>query len=350
MKKDIKNIIDGFKNRKILVVGDAVLDAYVHGSTDRICREAPVPVFNLQDEKFCCGGAANTAINLAALGAETYFLTVIGKDAHAKEMVDILQKHHVHCEYILKDKTRKTIAKKRVIASSSILLRIDEGSVTDINQHLENKLLQNFFEAEDFVDAIVLSDYGFGVITDSFIQSVKRMTSTFSKPVIVDSKNLTRFKNLHATSAKPNYEEYLKVVDLPKVSKAKRVEQVFNNREKLLENSGAASIAVTLDEDGVALVQKEKKNVHFPCIPRDQKNTIGAGDTFISALTLGIASGLTTELSTEIAAAAAAIVVQKDGTTLCSNMQLQSYFNAIPEIYFNNRRTFKYHKRIKRRR
>ena len=331
MKKDIKNIIDGFKNRKILVVGDAVLDAYVHGSTDRICREAPVPVFNLQDEKFCCGGAANTAINLAALGAETYFLTVIGKDAHAKEMVDILQKHHVHCEYILKDKTRKTIAKKRVIASSSILLRIDEGSVTDINQHLENKLLQNFFEAEDFVDAIVLSDYGFGVITDSFIQSVKRMTSNFSKPVIVDSKNLTRFKNLHATSAKPNYEEYLKVVDLPKVSKAKRVEQVFNNREKLLENSGAASIAVTLDEDGVALVQKEKKNVHFPCIPRDQKNTIGAGDTFISALTLGIASGLTTELSTEIAAAAAAIVVQKDGTTLCSNMQLQSYFNAIPK-------------------
>jgi len=129
MKTDIKKAIDGFKKLKILVVGDAVVDTYVYGTTDRICREAPVPVFNKQDEKFCCGGAANTAINLAALGAETYFLTVIGKDENGKELLDLLQKHHVHCEYILKDKTRKTIAKKRVIASSNIILRMDEGSV-----------------------------------------------------------------------------------------------------------------------------------------------------------------------------------------------------------------------------
>jgi D-beta-D-heptose 7-phosphate kinase/D-beta-D-heptose 1-phosphate adenosyltransferase len=331
MKKEIKNIIDGFKNLKILIVGDAVLDTYVYGTTDRICREAPVPVFNITDQKFCCGGAANTAINLAALGAETYFLTVIGKDANGKELLDILQKHNVHCEYILKDRTRKTIAKKRVIASSNIILRMDEGSVNDINEHLENTLLQRFFELEDSVDTVLLSDYGFGVLTEGFIKSVKHIASSGSKPILVDSKELSRFRNLHATAVKPNYEEYLKLLNFSKVAKNKRVDQVFKNSEALLKNSGAQNVTVTLDVDGVALVMKGKKPYHISCIPRDAKNTIGAGDTFISALTLGIASGLPTETATEIAAAAAAIVVQKDGTTLCSNMQLKSYFNAIPK-------------------
>lgn len=331
MKNEIKNIIEDFKNLKVLVVGDAVLDTYVYGTTDRICREAPVPVFNKQDEKFCCGGAANTAINLAALGAETYFLTVIGKDSNGKELLDILQKHHVHTEYILKNKTRKTIAKKRVIASSNIILRLDEGTVTDINENLENELLQRFFEIEDFVDAILLSDYGFGVLTDRFIKSVKEITSSFSKPIVVDSKKLKNFKNLHPTVVKPNYEEYLKLLNIPKAAKNKRVEHVFKNAEALLKNSGAESIAVTLDVDGVALVRRGKKPHYISCIPRDAKNTIGAGDTFISALTLGIASNLSIETATEIAAAAAAIVVQKGGTTLCSNMQLKSYFNEIPK-------------------
>ena len=331
MKKEIKNTIEDFKNLKILVVGDAVLDTYVYGTTDRICREAPVPVFNKQDEKFCCGGAANTAINLAALGAETYFLTVIGKDSNGKELLDLLHKHHVHCEYILKDKTRKTIAKKRVIASSNIILRLDEGTVSDINENLENDLLQRFFEVEDFVDAILLSDYGFGVLTDRFIKSVKNITSSFSKPIVVDSKDLKRFKSIHPVAVKPNYEEYLKLLNLPKVAKNKRMEQVFKNADAVLKSSGAENVVVTLDSDGVALVRKGKKPHHISCIPRESKNTIGAGDTFISALTLGIASNLPTETATEIAAAAAAIVVQKDGTTLCSNMQLQSYFNAIPK-------------------
>ncbi len=280
MKKEIKNIIEDFKNLKILIVGDAVLDTYVYGTTDRICREAPVPVFNKQDEKFCCGGAANTAINLAALGAETYFLTVIGKDSNGKELLDILQKHHVHTEYILKDKTRKTIAKKRVIASSNIILRLDEGTVTDINENLENELLQKFFELEDFVDAILLSDYGFGVLTDRFIKSVKQITSSFSKPIVVDSKKLDRFKNIHAVAVKPNYEEYLKLVNLSKVAKNKRVEQVFDNADAVLKNSGAENVAVTLDSDGVALVRKGKKPHYISCIPRECKKHYRRGRYF----------------------------------------------------------------------
>lgn len=334
--KEIKKTIDNFKNLKILIIGDAILDIYIYGTTDRICREAPVPVFNAESEKYSCGGAANTAINLAALGAETYYLTVVGKDSNANQLLNVLHKNNVHCEFILRDKKRKTIAKKRVIALSNIILRLDQGTVSDIDENLENELLQKFLEISSFADAILISDYEFGVITDSLIYSLQSLTPSFQKPILVDSKNLTRFKKLHPLSVKPNYEEALKLLNISNTAKHKRAEQIMKSSETLLNRTGAESVAVTLDADGVVLLQKGKKPYHINCIPRDSKNTIGAGDTFISALTLAIASKLEMETCIEIAAAAAAIVVQKDGTTDCSNVQLKSYFNAVPKYILNN--------------
>jgi len=336
MAKGIKNIIDNFKNLKILVVGDAILDTYIYGTTDRICREAPVPVFNAEEEKYSCGGAANTAINLSALGAETYYLTVLGKDSNAQELLNVLQKNHVHCEFILRDKTRKTIAKKRVIALSNIILRLDEGTVTDINKNFEEELLKQISDASHFADAILFSDYGFGVITDSLIKSLQSGVSSFRKPILIDSKNLTRFKNLHPAAVKPNYEEALQLLNLFKTSKIKRAEQVMKHSEILLSKTGAQNVAITLDDNGVVLIRKGKKPYCVDCIPRDSKNTIGAGDTFISALTLAMASKLKMEICVEIASAAAAIVVQKDGTNVCSNVELKSYFNSVPKYLSNN--------------
>ncbi len=336
MEKGIKNIIDDFKNLKILVVGDAILDTYIYGTTDRICREAPVPVFNAEEEKYSCGGAANTAINLAALGAETYYLTVLGKDSNAHELLNVLQKNNVHCEFILRDKTRKTIAKKRAIALSNIILRLDEGTVTDISQNLEEELLQKIVEVSDFVDAILFSDYGFGVITDSLIKSLQPFASSFEKPILVDSKSLTRFKNIHAHAVKPNYEEALLLLNLSKTAKIKRAEQMMKNSEILLNKTGAQNVVVTLDDNGVVLIRKRKKPYCVDCIPRDSKNTIGAGDTFTSTLALAMASKLKMETCVEIASAAAAIVVQKEGTNVCSNVELKSYFNAVPKYISSN--------------
>jgi D-beta-D-heptose 7-phosphate kinase/D-beta-D-heptose 1-phosphate adenosyltransferase len=335
MQKEIKKIIDNFKNLKILVVGDAILDTYIYGTTDRICREAPVPVFNAESEKYSCGGAANTAINVAALGAETYYLTVIGKDSNANQLLNVLHKNNVHCEFILRDKARKTIAKKRVVALSNIILRLDEGTVSDINNDSENELLKKILEINNFTDAILFSDYKFGIITDSLIQSLQPLSFSFAKPVLIDSKNLSRFKNLHPGAVKPNYEEALELLNIAKISKSKRPEQIMKNSEILLNKTGADNVTVTLDADGVVLIRKGKKPYHISCIPRDYKNTIGAGDTFIGALTLAMASKLKMETCVEIAAAAAAIVVQKNGTAGCSNVELKSYFNMVPKFIPN---------------
>lgn len=331
MKKEIGNIIENFKKLKILVIGDAILDTYVYGSTDRICREAPVPVFNAHREEYSCGGAANTAINLSTLGAETYYLTVLGKDSNSDELLNILHRNNVRTQFILHDQTRKTIAKKRVIALSNIILRLDEGTTSDISKNFENALIKKMAKINEFVDAILFSDYGFGVITDSFIESIQSKISDFKKPVLVDSKNLSRFKNIYPDAVKPNYEEALRLLNLSKITKARRAEQISKNSDRLFNKTNATNIAVTLDNEGVILLRKGKKPYSIHCIPRDSKNTIGAGDTFISALTLAMASKLKMETCVEIASAAAAIVVQKNGTSGCSNVQLKSYFNTVPK-------------------
>jgi len=336
MKQNTHDIIENFKKLKIVVVGDAVLDTYVEGTIDRICREAPVPVFNIQHYKYSCGGAANAAINVAELGAETYYLTVLGKDANARELLDILRKNGVHTEFILQDKTRTTIAKKRVTASSNIILRLDEGTTANINSGLEKELLEKLIEIQPSADAILLSDYGFGVITDTLIASLASLKFSSSIPVVVDSRDVSRFKIIHPSAVKPNYEETAQLLDIAKMTGNRRVEQVLENNAALLQVTGADKVSVTLDADGVVLLQKGKKPYRVTCIPRNSKNTIGAGDTFVSALTLSLASGLKVEVAVEMGAAAAAIVVQKDGTSGCSNGELKAYFNDVPKFISNS--------------
>src|SRR4051812_665952 len=146
MKEKLSDIIETFRNLKILVVGDAILDTYLNGSPDRVSREAPVMVFNADQQEFYCGGAANTAINVAALGAETYFLTVLGRDSSSRELIDVLRKNKVNTDFIIREKGRVTIAKKRIMASEHMLMRIDEGTTTTISEACEKELLNKIAE------------------------------------------------------------------------------------------------------------------------------------------------------------------------------------------------------------
>ena len=336
MKKALNKIIDNFKNLHVLVVGDAILDTYEYGTIDRICREAPVPVFNSEGREHNCGGAANVATNVSQLGAETHFLTVLGNDANGREIIEILQKNNVNTQPVIKEKSRKTVAKKRVMASSNIILRIDEGTTNDIDPVTEKELLEQYLDLYKKVDAVVISDYNFGVISDGFINALESIPLEMRKPIIIDSKTPGRFKNIRPTIVKPNYEETIRLLKIPKVSADKRVEQVYKNGQAILKETGAENVVVTLDTDGVVLLRQGKKSFRLECEPQDQKNTIGAGDTFVSALTLGLASKLNMEVATEIAAAAAAIVVQKEGTTGCSNNQLKAHFNSVPKFISNH--------------
>jgi D-beta-D-heptose 7-phosphate kinase/D-beta-D-heptose 1-phosphate adenosyltransferase len=327
MKDDLRNLIENFKNSKVLVIGDAILDTYIKGSTDRICREAPVPVINVIEHEHDCGGAANTAINVAALGAETYFLSVIGRDESGKQLLDVLRKNKVDIKYTIRDKERITIAKRRVTASSSILLRIDDGDTSSVSEEVQselNKILKNIYKS---VDAIIISDYGYGIVNESLINTLQKLRENNPNILVVDSKDLWRFKGLSPTAVKPNYEESIKLLKLPKLLDSDRTRQISANGKKLFEITGARYIAATLDVDGTLLFENGKKVSRVFSIPEDHRKAIGAGDTFISAITLALCSGASAQQAAEIASAAAAIVIRKDGTVVCGVNELKLHFN-----------------------
>ena len=331
MQENLMRIIENFKSVKLLVIGDAILDMYVITTPEKFGREAPVPVFNVQQYNHQCGGAANTAINVATLGAETFFLTVTGKDSGAKHLNDLLRQNKVHTEYIVKDKSRRTVVKQRVTASSNILFRIDSGTTTAVNEQTEKELLRRLNELYAHIDAVIISDYDNGVFTNAMIDSIKKLSELHHKHVIVDAKDLRKFKAVKPSAVKPNYEESLKILNIEKLEHHKRVEQILQHQQKLFEVTGATKIAATLDADGVVFFEEGKEPYTIPCVAREDKKSIGAGDTFTSALALALALNADGRTAAEIAAAAAAVVMQKEGTAGCTNSELKHYFNEVPK-------------------
>lgn len=330
MKENLGDVIDNFRKLKILVIGDAILDTYVNGLPDRISREAPVLVFNVDEQQHYCGGAANTAINVAALGAETFFLTIVGKDSSSRELLDVLKKNKVNTDFIIRDKARVTIAKKRITSASHQLMRIDEGTTSAISTACEKELLQKMSALYEDIDAVILSDYGFGIITDQLIEGMKEIIAKERKIIVADGRDVSRFKTLKPDAVKPNYEETIRLLNLPKAIYY-RNNQIIEHAKKLYEITGATKVAVTLDADGVLLLEKGKEPYRITAVPQDNKKAIGAGDTFTGALALALALKVKGEVAAQIAAAAAAVVVQKEGTISCTNNELKAYFTAVPK-------------------
>lgn len=335
MKEQIKNLVENFGNLKVVVIGDAILDVYLKGKSDRLSREAPVPIINVHGKEFVCGGAANAAINLAALGAQTIFLSVIGKDSSGRELLEVLKKNKVNTECVIKDKNRVTLSKKRIVASNNIMIRLDEGNTDEIRTDCQKVLIDKLKKLYKLVDAVVLSDYGYGVITEEIKSALKKLKDKDPKVLIIDSKDLKKFKDLSPTAVKPNYEESVNLLKLQKLSDGERVNQIMDCSKKYFELTGAACIAATLDMDGSVIFEKGKKPYHIQGIPQDNKNSIGAGDTFISALTLSLSSGAPVAVATEIATAASSVVLQKEGTVVCTSNDLKAYFNENPKYYVN---------------
>src|SRR5688500_2340051 len=158
-------LINGFSGKRILVIGDLMLDVYLKGVSTRLCPEAPVPVVNVEERVALLGGAANTVCNLKALGASVIFCSVIGNDAEGSEALQLLKERDIDAHFILKDPERRTITKSRVVSGTQVITRIDHGSESPIKAESSAELEHYLEEWHAHVDAIVLSDYSKGVIT-----------------------------------------------------------------------------------------------------------------------------------------------------------------------------------------
>lgn len=321
---DLKRILDNFKNIKIGVVGDLMLDDYIYGTVERISPEAPVPVVNVKEEKFVLGGAANVVNNLASLGAKTICFGVIGNDANGERLLGAFADKKIDVSGLIRDKERTTIVKRRIIGSNQQLLRIDWEDITPISTFLEYALLRNIESKIDELDAVILSDYDKGVLTPMVAKEIVRMCRDRGKIVTVDPKPKNAMNYYGATSMTPNRKEAKECLGKERATNMEEVGKELKEKLKL------DNLLLTRSEEGMSLFI-EDKIVNIPTFAKEVYDVTGAGDTVISVFTLTAASGVSWHEAAKIANTAAGVVVGKMGTSTVTKDEILEFYKRIYE-------------------
>lgn len=321
----VPDALDRFADLSVVVLGDALLDGYLEGSAQRLCREAPVPVVRIGRRVEVPGGAANTAVNLAALGARVRLVSAVGRDREGARLRTALEAGGVDTDGLLARDDRRTVALNRVIAGDQLLVRYDDGSSEPLSPEAERVVAERLDAALADADAVVLSDYGHGVVTPELVEVLAEHPSRSSAVLVVDSRHPAAYRRLRPTAVKPNWSEAVQLLgagELDGVSE--RADGIAEQGERILELTGAQIAAVTLDCEG-AIVFERRHPPHrtYAQVPQGSRAT-GAGDTFVAALTLALAAGASTPAAAELASAAAAIVVGKDRTATCTVPELRA--------------------------
>jgi D-beta-D-heptose 7-phosphate kinase/D-beta-D-heptose 1-phosphate adenosyltransferase len=294
----------------ILVVGDLMIDRYIMGSATRLSPEAPVPVVNVKNETATLGGAGNVVQNLVTLGAKVSIAGMIGNDAGGQQVIEILQNDGVETETLVKDVTRPTTVKTRVLVGSHQLVRIDRETTNPISVELENQLVKKFESVIENKDIIIFSDYNKGLFAPSLTQRLIKIANQHQKKVIVDPKGLNYEKYSGAFIIKPNRKE---LAEAAKVEGIKTNEDIQKAAEIILKQTNATYLIVTLSEDGMAIISKDSTQL-LSVKATEVFDVTGAGDTVIATIAYFLAAGFSIEEACELANHAAAIVIRHIGS------------------------------------
>lgn len=320
--KELDNILKGFADKKILVLGDIMLDHYIWGRVERISPEAPVPVLDVQKEEYRLGGAANVALNLKALGAGVYLCGVVGKDEAGERIKQLLAKQGIDAYALVKEKNRPTTRKTRIGAVNQQIVRIDHEDRIDISARAETQILKKLDKLLVNMDAVVIEDYNKGLLTASVIASVIKAARKHGKLIAVDPKQKNFFLYKQVDVFKPNYGEMQKNLGLVFESEAE-----FDKQAKLLrEKLKCRYLVVTRGEKGLDIYSGGNKTHRIPTFAREVYDVSGAGDTVISALTLALCQGCDIRTAAVIANHAASVVCGKMGTATASLQEIKNSF------------------------
>lgn len=310
------------KTPNILVVGDLMIDHYLWGSANRISPEAPVAVIDVDRETTVLGGAGNVVNNLNALGCNVSVASVIGNDDVAHELEDMLSDIGAK-SYLVREETRKTSKKSRVIAAHSQVVRYDKESKEDISKNSQSKIIDMYKSACDEVDIIILSDYGKGVLTDSLTKELIEIANQKSKKVLVDPKGLDYSKYSGAYLLTPNKKEAQEASGIV----IKDDNTLVDALKKLKEVASLDISLITLSEDGIAIL--DDKLIIRPTVAREVYDVTGAGDTVIASLGYSLATGKDIVASLEFANLAAGVVVGKLGSATATIDEIEHYRSSI---------------------
>lgn len=308
---------------RALVIGDAMLDTYMEGSATRLCSEGPVPVVRKTAEEQAPGGAANTAANLRALGAEVAYLAVIGRDIPGALLRSALRERGVDDRWLVEDASAGTLHKLRILADDQYVVRFDAGDTRCCSRESQERLLSTLEELYPQCDLVVISDYRYGVVSDELIRRVRTLRCERPRVLVVDSKDLHRCNGLGATVITPNHlEARLAVGSEPSWDGRIDLGEVERIGRKLLAAVDAEQAAITMAGEGVLLLDRRGAAVHLPAHPVARANDVGAGDSFTAAVALALAAGGTPVEAAQIGIEAGSIAVTQRRTAVVQHQEL----------------------------
>lgn len=321
-----KNIFDNFKNNKILLIGDIMLDTYLIGKVERISPEAPVPVVDIHDKIDKLGGAANVALNIKELGATPIICSVIGADQHGWELKATIKNSGMETKYIKATDTRKTTNKIRVIGNNTQMIRIDEETKEDLNDEIYDRLKENIIiaVAENKIDGIIFQDYDKGVISKKMIEYIIALSKKRNIPLFVDPKlrNFDYYKNV--TIFKPNFNELKRGLKEENLD-IDKWEEIMPHVEKLIKEKDVDTFYTTMGNKGILLSYKDGDKIthhHIEGEKRSVADVSGAGDTVISVATLLTINGIDKIITARVSNIAGGLVCEKVGVVPVNKEEL----------------------------
>ncbi len=314
---------NAFSRKKIVIIGDLVADQFLKGTIARVSREAPVFILRHDETETRCGAAANAAVNVASLGGDPVLIGIVGNDTNGELLVSSLKDNGVKTDDLIIDEKFSTTTKVRVLAGQHYagkqqVIRIDYENNSAISPSVSDDLLSKLQKAGELADAIVISDYNYGVANNEIAVAAKTIANERRIPLIIDSRfGLESFSG--ATSATPNLDEFEQLggADLSDLE-----------CDKIRERLGFESLLVTCGNAGMLLLEKNKSPLRFAAVGSlEPVDVTGAGDTVIAAYTLAVASGFSFAEAANIANHAGGIVVMKKGTASVTIDELSTSLN-----------------------
>ncbi|MGH7730961.1 MAG: D-glycero-beta-D-manno-heptose-7-phosphate kinase [Candidatus Eiseniibacteriota bacterium] len=316
----LRAIIARFAGRRLLVLGDLMLDRYLWGRVDRISPEAPVPVVEVERETFTLGGAGNVAANLQALGAEPVLVGAVGEDEEGARLMETLRQRGVPVEGVVRDPSRPTTVKTRIIAHAQQVVRADRESRADLDGPALAALTGRL-EAEIVrCEGMVVSDYGKGVITGRSLERALSLARARKLAVSVDPKESHIDAYRGVTILTPNQHEAGYMQGRRIVDDASLKEVGWGLQKRL----DAEAVLVTLGAEGMSLFEKGGRYTHLPTVAREVYDVTGAGDTVVSVVALALAAGADFPTASRLSNHAAGVVIREVGTAVCTPAQLEA--------------------------
>jgi rfaE bifunctional protein kinase chain/domain len=323
-QENLLKIITRFGDQKLLIVGDAIADRFLFGSISRVSREAPVFILRHEQTETIPGGAANCAVNLASLGAKVALLSVVGKDNAGGELLTKLEASGVDISSVIASNKIQTTTKVRILAgqthsSRQQVIRIDyeDGPLSD--DLVRKGLLQQLRDLAAEVNAVIISDYNYGVVDETAVGILRERHRSSSLPVLVDSRfRSSSFTGL--TAATPNGDELEHLID----GTISSIEQLEAEAIALKQRLGHRALLVTRGSQGMMLIEEGQPPLHISAVGGDQPvDVTGAGDTVIATFALALASGATFPEAARLANYAGGLVVMKRGTASVTSQELE---------------------------